>query len=297
MLAIDTTPDTELTSLSDAQRDGLMADLDRDGYAVLPGRLPEALRLGAIAAIDGFAARDRADDPSIKSIKRSNCVALDPAFVELMMHEPALQLSYDALGPVFQLNQSNFQSRMREEGAKADFIAATGWHADGPRPSLFPRVANAHGHGMGLHYLKFGYFFTDLTHGNGGSLQVVRGSHRRPELDGKAGDAFDIEDYDDDLVQFDCPAGSVVAFHQAQWHAAPANLSEHERKNAYISYCPPWMKPLDYDTPRPGEDPNGLAGLSDEASFLLGEYRPPLQFWLPTPEQQTRLSRFGRGGG
>jgi hypothetical protein len=50
------------------------------------------------------------------------------------------------------------------------------WHADGPRPaatgSPFPSPAGAGG-AVGLHYLKFGYFFTDLTHRDGGSLQVL----------------------------------------------------------------------------------------------------------------------------
>lgn len=294
MLTIDAVPGLELRTLDGPQRDALAADLARDGYAVLPGRLPEAMRVAAVEAIDAIARKDREADPSLRSIKRQNCVALDPAFRALMMYEPALQMAYDALGPVFQLNQSNFQSRVAEPGAATDFVAATGWHADGPRPALFPKVPAEHGHAMGLHYLKFGYFLTDLTHGNGGSLQVVRGSHLRPELDGKPGQAFDISDYDDDLVQFDCPAGSVVAFHQAQWHAAPANLSEHERKNLYISYCPTWMRPLDYEFARRGEAPFGLEGLSPEESFLLGEYREPLRFWLPSQSDARRLERYAR---
>lgn len=296
MLTLDTTPDLPLNRLTDAQRDDLMARLDADGYAVLPGRLPRPLHDAALAAIDRDAAAHRSRDPETRSVKASNCVALDPAFLDLAVYEPAMQLAYDALGPVFQLNQSNFQSRQREPQARDDFLSATPWHADGPRPNLFPKVANEHGHAMGLHYLKFGYFLTDLTHGEGGSLQVVRGSHHRPERDGRGSD-FNIRDYDDDLVQFDCPAGSVVAFHQAQWHAAPANHSDVERKNVYISYCPTWMRPLDYDLPRPGEQPNGLDGLCDEAAFLLGGYRPPIRYWLPSESDRQALARYARSAG
>ena len=36
---------------------------------------------------------------------------------------------------------------------------------------------------------------------------------------------------------------------QAQWHAALPNASDIERLNAYISYCPTWMKPLDREYP------------------------------------------------
>ena len=282
---------SETWTLSPQQRDDALAQLERDGYTVLPGTLPESLRAACLDAIDRFAAEDRQRDPSVKSVKRHGCVQLDPAFRRLMMYPPALQLAHDVFGPSFHLNQSNFQSRMREENAKNDFVAATGWHADGPRPAQFPKLPGEHGPRMGLHYLKFGVFLTDLTHGNGGSLQVVRGSHTRPELDGTPPKLFNVDDYRDDLVQFDCPPGTVVAFHQAQWHAAPPNLSDRERKNVYISYCPTWMKPLDYDLPREGELPDDL---DDEERFLLGEYRPPLRFWLPNAEDKSRLSGYAR---
>lgn len=282
----------ELPTLSPDQRKELQRQLEVDGFAVLPERLPESLTRACLAAIDRIASAERATGPSVKSVKRADCVHLDPAFRRLMMHPPALQMARDAFGPSFHLSQSNFQSRMRQEGAKNDFVAATGWHADGPRPAQFPKVPGEHGPRMGLHYLKFGYFLTDLTHRNGGSLQVVRGSHARPELDSKNAGDFNVDDYRDDLVQFDCEPGTVVAFHQAQWHAAPPNLSERERKNVYISYCPTWMKPLDYDLPREGELPDGL---NSEERFLLGEYRPPLRFWLPSKEDQERLNAYSRG--
>jgi hypothetical protein len=82
-----------------------------------------------------------------------NCVDEDPVFRGLMMFEPALQLTYDIFGPTFQLCQSNFISRPKELAPVADFLSASPWHADGPRPALFPKANGA----MGLHYLKFGY--------------------------------------------------------------------------------------------------------------------------------------------
>lgn len=285
----------EPPALTGGQRDDLAARLDADGYAVLPGKLPEELRLAVLAAIDRYAAEKRSADPAVKSIKANNCVDLDPAFRRLMMYTPALQMAYDAFGPCFHLNQSNFQSRPCEPGAASDFIAATGWHADGPRSSPFPAVAGPgpHGPAVGLHYLKFGYFLTDLTHGNGGSLRVVRGSHKRPELDGKRGADFDINDYRDDLVQFDCEPGAVVAFHQAQWHAAPANLSDTERRNVYISYCATWMRPFDRDVFAADAD---TSHMSPEEAWLLGEYRPPTRWWLPTEDDRRRLANYAPAG-
>jgi ectoine hydroxylase-related dioxygenase (phytanoyl-CoA dioxygenase family) len=277
--------------LTDSEREGLIAQLERDGYFVLPQKLPVAMIEACIAAIDRIAAVAQRANPGQRSVKKQNCVDLDPAFLKLMMYEPALQLAYDVFGPMFHLCQSNFVSRAREEVRREDFVSGTPWHADGPRPSLFPRVPSTHGPAMGLHYLKFGYFFTDLTHGNGGSLQVVRGSHLRDELDGnKAG--FDIAKYSGDVVQLDCEAGTVIAFHQAQWHAAPPNESDVVRKNAYISYCPTWMRPLDREFPTAEQ----LAGLSAEECWLLGEPRPAMRWWLPKADDAQRMARFKRDG-
>lgn len=281
--------------LSDAQRDELMAALDRDGYFILPMKLPEPMLRDALTAIDALAheqleAADR-DGASSRptSVKMQNCVDLSPAFRALMMFEPALQLAYDAFGPMFHLNQSNFVYRGRDSGTGDDFVNASGWHADGPRPGLFPRVNGA----MGLHYLKFGYFLSDIPAEGGSPLSIVRGSHQRDERDGRPLDAFDINDYAADVVELRVAAGTVVAFHQAQWHAAAANTSDVVRKNVYISYCPTWMRPVDRADPAAQD----LEGLSAEERWLLGEPRDhPLRWWLPGGEDLQRMARFARDG-
>lgn len=274
-------------SLTDLQRDELMSALNRDGYFVLPVKLPDALVEAAVAAIERIAHEELAANPGATSVKRQNCVDLDPAFRAVMMFEPALQLAYDAFGPAFHLNQSNFVYRGRDTGVGDNFINATGWHADGPRPRLFPRVNG----GMGLHYLKFGYFLNDMPGQGGSPLQVVRGSHRRDELDGKPRAEFDISAHAADVVELRCMAGDVIAFHQAQWHAAPANTSDVVRKNIYISYCPTWMRPVDRADPTWAD----LAGCSPEEAWLLGEPRDnPLRWWLPNADDLQRLARFAR---
>ena len=269
----------------------MMESLSRDGYVVLPGLLPESLRLNALTAIDRLAQDVRTANPTKRSVKLANIVDRDPVFRALMMYEPAVQLAYDCFGPMFHLCQSNLVSRPRDKVVN-DFVGSSPWHADGPGPIKFPKI-----HGvMGLHYLKFGYFFTDLTHGNGGSLQVVRGSHLRGEHDLRSGE-FRLEDHESDLVQIDCPAGTVIAFNQAQWHAAPPNLSDIERKNCYISYCPTWMRPLDRDFPTS----SSLAGASPEERWLLSEALPTFvedriasRWWLPADEDTSRMGRFSR---
>ncbi len=280
-----TYPTAPVSRLTDAQRIKLMDSLDREGYVILPGLLPDPLLKGALTAIDRVAREERAADPEKRSVKVANIVDVDPAFRALMMYEPALQLAYDCFGPMFHLCQSNMVSRPRDQVVN-NFIGSSPWHADGPRPGMFPKIRGV----MGMHYLKFGYFLTDLRHGNGGSLQVVRGTHLRPEFDGKPWDKFDIADYASDLVQIDCPPGTVVAFNQAQWHAAPPNTSDIERKNCYISYCPTWMRPLDREFP--GED--SLNGATAEERWILGEARPANRWWIPSGDDLKRMSRYSR---
>ncbi len=282
-----TTPNApDADRLTDTERDALLANLDRDGYVVLPRLLPAPLMQNCLQAIDRITTEKRGDNTS-QSVKVMNCVDLDAAFRALMDYEPALQLSYDVFGPMFHLCQSNFVSRPNDGKTLADYVSSSPWHADGPRPGLFPKVDGA----MGLHYLKFGYFLTDLTHGNGGPLQVVRGSHKKPELNGQKHGNFQIGDYADDLVTFNCVAGTVVAFHQAQWHAAPPNESAIERKNVYVSYCPTWMRPLDRE---PLTDADDLSHLTLEEKWLLGEPRPALRWWIPSKEDAARMTRYGR---
>lgn len=276
----------EIIPLSDEERTTLIAQLEKDGYVIIPRELPHEFIQRAIAAIDRISAPIKAKNPSSKSVKVMNCVGQDVVFQQLMMYEPALQLCYDVFGPTFQLCQSNFISRPKENTPKEDFLAASPWHADGPRPKLFPQVNG----GMGLHYLKFGYFLTDLTHGNGGPLQVVRGSHKKLELDGIPHSKFNINDFEKDLVTLNVKAGTIVAFHQAQWHAAPPNHSDIERKNVYISYCPTWMKPLDREYPTA----ESLTGLTPETKWLLGEPRPPVQWWLPSEADLQRMDKYKR---
>lgn len=268
--------------LTDSERDAVMTDFRRDGYAVLPFLLDEELHRDSLEAIDRIAAGRRQDGVH-RSVKIDNCVDIDDAFLHLAMWTPALQLAYDCFGPMFHLNQSNLISRPREGVSTADFVNSSPWHSDGPMPYKFAAPDEV----PTLHYLKFGYFLTDLRHGTGGSLQVIRGSHRKPAPQG-----FRLEDHAADFVQLDCAPGTVVAFHQAQWHAAPPNESDTERKNLYISYSPTWLRPFDRDFPTEAT----LAGRTAEERFLLGEPRPAKRWWLPPAEDQERMKRFARTG-
>jgi len=266
-------------TLDAATRDRLIAEFERDGFTFLPDLLDEDLRAACVAASDAL------HEDAEAAIKLDNCVDLHPAFRRLMMWTPALQLCHDLLGPSFQLNQSNLIVRPPAPDAGYDFTGASQWHADGPRPRNFPTVDGV----RGLHYVKFGFFFTDTRSAGSGALQVVRGSHRRPELDGRGAD-FRIEDHAGDVVDVACEPGRIVVFHQALWHHAPPNVGEHVRRNCYLSFSPTWMRPFD----RVGIGADEAAGLAPEEAFLLGAPRPWRTWWLPTDEEKTVLDRYAR---
>lgn len=89
------------------------------------------------------------------------------------------------------------------------------------------------------------------------------------------------------------PAGTVVAFHQAQWHAASVNRTKTPRRNAYISFCPTWMRPIDRDFPTVAELAE-VNGASAEERWLRSEPRPPVRWFKLSDDDMSRLDRYKR---
>ena len=142
---------TDQAQLSTAQRQRLCADFDRDGYVVLPCRLPTDLNQRCIDAIDRISQQRRTADPELNAVKIQGCVDHDPSFIELMF---TLVCSSPTTCWVRSSSARRTASADPLDGTRSRFEPTDDWRADGPRPGLFPRVAGA----MGLHYLKFGFF-------------------------------------------------------------------------------------------------------------------------------------------
>jgi hypothetical protein len=248
----------------------MMQQFERDGFVLLPPLDPLVIARTE-AAVDDLWRKQTGGDATA-AIKFDNAVMQHQAFLDLIIDPLILRAVVEQFGPGAQLHQFNVTVRpYRPEDAATSAADGIDWHADGPRPRQFP-LTNGQ---FGLFYLKVGLFLSDLTHGNGGALQVIPGSHKLPELC-KAAD-FDSSNYD--VVTLNVAAGSRVLFHQALWHAAFPNRSQMTRKAIYYSYSPLWLRPID----RRGPDEALLRDkqVTPLMRQLLSDFEQPLDFWLP----------------
>ena len=111
-----------------------------------------------------------------------------------------------------------------------------GWHQDSGRLNQDfetdprPRVS-----------VKIGYFLTDTTVPDSGSVYVVPGSHLQNELEFPEGD----ESEPVGAVALQIPAGSAIIFDRRLWHARGRNHSSRTRIVLYYGYSYRWLKPRD----------------------------------------------------
>lgn len=258
----------------ETQFDQLMQQFEQNGFVLLPP-LDAAENERIEAAVDEVWHAQTGGDTT-QAIKFDNAVMHHQAFLDLIVDPLILRAVVDRFGPGAQLHQFNVTVRpYRAEEAQTTAVDKIGWHADGPRPMQFPLVNGQ----FALYYLKVGLFLSDLSHGNGGALQVIPGSHKLPELCNKPG--FDVTDYE--VVSLDVPAGSRVLFHQALWHAAFPNRSPVTRKAIYYSYSPLWLRPI--DRAEPDEALLRDKQVTPLMRQLLSDFDRPLDFWLPKVDQ------------
>ncbi|HVF10284.1 MAG TPA: hypothetical protein VNA16_05755, partial [Abditibacteriaceae bacterium] len=76
-------------SLTIAERDGLMQELDRDGFIVLPFKLPEWMIEEVNREIDRIVDEQRKFNPRQTAFNGMNIVERAPIFRRLLMFKPA----------------------------------------------------------------------------------------------------------------------------------------------------------------------------------------------------------------
>ena len=176
-------PSDEL-SLNNEQRDECLAQLAQDGLAVLPITLPAELLARLVHYIDTYIDHVRNYEPDLANASTARHIYMrdsiaedDPAWRELLTFKPSLQICHDAFGPMFHLSQDMWRVYYADPKAHKQPITE-GWHSDGPR--VLPILEDGR---CPLYFLRFGYLLADSTEDDDGTVEYIRGSHKRPCYD------------------------------------------------------------------------------------------------------------------
>jgi len=298
--------DREELSLSDEQRDECLTSLNEDGFAMLPVQLPEELLDRIVHFIDGYIDRVRNYEPDLARSSgarnvymRDSMVEDNPVWRELMVFKPSLQICHDVFGPMFHLSQDMWRVYHAEPGTPEQPVTE-GWHSDGPR--VLPILEDGR---CPLYFLRFGYLLADTTNDDDGTVEYIRGSHRRPCFDARSlpgqrnkrlgNDTFYRDEeqkrlFDTDRVALRGKAGTVFVLHNAVWHRSKTHRSTRPRAISYFQYSLTMLRPLRRQIPYGGD----MSHFSPEERWLLGEPRPAMSWTEGEPHDWVRMGRFGR---
>jgi len=198
----------------------VLADLDRDGYAVVESLLSAdeaaAVRSGLREVLDSTPT-GRNDFEGYKTRRIYALFAKTRAFDALAIHPLLLGVLDGVLGPSYQLSAPTGIEIGPVEKAQV-------LHTDDgiyPLPRPHPEVV-----------LNSMWALDDFTEANG-ATRVVPGSHkwtdRRPT--------------EDETVKVTMPAGSVLFISGNLWHGGGANTTERTRLGVLLEYAAGWLRP------------------------------------------------------
>jgi hypothetical protein len=226
------------------------AFFDREGYLILPERIPDAEIERYLDAIDRQIKSDPKFSPD-KFFARENVVERDPAFAELIDHPRHVGYAYDFYGELLKLHLSQFF--VRPKGGDHNK-----WHPDGARavpyqvfsPDLPCQI-------------KVAYWLTDLPEPGMGNIVIRPGSQRQQYFD-----KYDTHESVEDELVVCVPRGTVMLMNCNVWHRVEPNYSDTVRKNIFLAYCPSWVVAAD----RLQNDPEWLKTLSRERRIIMRSY-------------------------
>jgi ectoine hydroxylase len=214
---------------------------DETGFLVVenvlkPGELTKLNRV-----VDRLYTRLGGDDKTGR-LELRNCVAHDPALLQMVDHAALLPAIVDLMGPDIKIRTSELDVRPPLPRAAYRLGKNPGrpenWHIDGPiygYPTVDGRVP--------MMEVRVGYHLTDLRAPESGQLWLVPGSHRD--------DYRYLADPDlvippEKIVRVDAAPGSAVIFRTGVWHCASPNMSQVTRKILYFAYTYRWIQGSDY---------------------------------------------------
>jgi ectoine hydroxylase-related dioxygenase (phytanoyl-CoA dioxygenase family) len=198
----------------------VLADLDRDGYAVVESLLSAdeatAVRTGLREVLDRTPT-GRNDFEGFSTRRIYALFAKTRAFDSLALHPLLLGVLDAVLGPSYQLSAPT--GIEIGPGEKAQFL-----HMDDgiyPLPRPHPEVV-----------LNSMWALDDFTEENG-ATRVVPGSHRWT-------DRIPVDP--DETVTVTMPAGSVLFILGTLWHGGGANRTDRPRLGVLLEYAAGWLR-------------------------------------------------------
>lgn len=247
------------------EMDRVKADFARDGFVIVRNALtPEAVR-----ALNADMDQVMADEGQPNATTVFNAAMKFPNVMKLLENDKILPIVVNQLGYNLQLHVSTLSIKRPLEkvggtqfrGGKipaGNSSASLNWHRDGPSPQ-FPNVQDFS--------VKVCYILSDLTQPDRGNTKVIPGSHRQPDYRPLQGDSN--VPLPDEMQICGAP-GDAFIFTQNLWHGASFNMSDVERRLAFIGYGACWSRPLDYES----VPPELMEDASPILRQLLGEVGP-----------------------
>jgi ectoine hydroxylase len=218
-----------------------------------------------------------------------NAIAMDDAFLQLLMHPKVFPLVVQLMSPNLSLLTSHLIYKYPNPIGTSPSAREPGWHRD------IMYTTDDLGHDkVPMMDIKAAYYFTDLSEPNCGATLFARGSqHLKRDLQFAAG-----KPDPENAVEPRLRPGDCVLFENRTFHAGSANLSGRTRKGIMMGYGYSWMRPFDYlqQSQRllDAVDDIGkqlLGGLKDsQGRFVPGGINKPLLDWWNVHQ----LPKYGR---
>ena len=200
-----------------------------------------------------------------------NCISMDPAFVDLLMHPKTFPIVVQLLGPNINLLTSHLIYRHPDPEDTPLSRRLPGWHRD-----HYASMADL-GHARILrHSLKIAYYLTDLSEPNSGATMVAPGTNQLKEPMHIPEGQPDPPNALEPLLQ----PGDCVIFENRTYHAGAANRVGRLRKAVMFGYAYQWIRPYDYRQ----QPPEVVEKLDAMGRYLIGE-----------PVDDTKEFRFDLG--
>lgn len=208
---------------NESEIDGHLKRLREDGFTVLEGVVPHAGVAALVDALErlqqmpgfGYA---RTEFEGLNTVRINNLLAYDEAFWQVPVQPDVLAIAEHVLEP--ELLLSSFCSLILGPGQGAQPLHADTQLIPLPRPHMTIT-------------LNAIWALSDFTEENG-ATRIVPGSHR---LDHPPEYGREYE-----TIPALMPAGSIMLFDSALWHAGGTNHSTGKRFGLSCAYCLGWMR-------------------------------------------------------